>query len=247
MKTRDFVLLVVVLAGCVSATPGSQELDTRPAAEAIPVMTQQLMDALPHDTAVWEQYLSEHAVYVAEGGEVATKKELLEGFGPFPEGLRGSIKVVNPRISELGEVAISVFDANEEQTVYDQNIKVNYRSTHTWRRENGRWRLIAAQNLVLAMDPPAMPIDTKRLTDFAGTYDLSGKRRYRVEVKGDSLVGGREGGDLKPLIPVGDNVFVEAGSSLGVLRIFVRGPGGTVQRMVQRRKFADLDWKRVGN
>jgi hypothetical protein len=138
-----------------------------------------------------------------------------------------------------------VFDAHEKQTIYDQQIEVNYRSTHTWQRENGRWRLIAAQNVVVARDPTALPIDKRRIAEYAGTYELSGTRRYRVEQRGDTLVGGRENVELTPLIAVGDNVFVDAGSNLGILRIFVRGQSGTVERMVQRRKFADVHWLRV--
>ena len=67
------------------------EPDALPAAQAIPPMTQRLLDALPHDRTPWQRYLSDRAVYVSEAGVVATKSELLEGFAPFPEGLSGSI------------------------------------------------------------------------------------------------------------------------------------------------------------
>jgi ketosteroid isomerase-like protein len=216
-----------------------------PAAQGIPALTQVMMNALPGNAAIWRRYLSDRAVYVSEAGEVAVKEELLQGFGPFPEGVSGAIEVKNVRITDFGDVAISVFDAHEKQSIYDQKIEVNYRATHTWRRENGRWRLIAAQNVVLAKDPSSLPIDVRRLSDYTGTYALSGKRRYRVEQRGDTLVGGRENTNLTPLLAVGDNVFVEAGSDLGILRIFVRGRAGAVERMVQRRKFADLNWTKV--
>jgi hypothetical protein len=242
-------LLVAACASAFATSAASNNdqgaMDTQTAAQAIPALTQQLMNALPGDAAVWRRYLSDRVVYVSETGEVANKKELLEAFVPFPQGIAGSIEVRNVRITDFGNLAVSVFDAHEKQTVYDQQIEVNYRSTHTWHRENGHWRLIAAQNLVLAKDPPALPTDTRRLADFAGTYELSGKRRYRVEQRGNTLVGGRENSELTPLIAVGDNVFVEARSNLGILRIFVRGQGGAVERMVQRRKFADLDWIRI--
>src|SRR4029077_13348624 len=93
-------------------------------------------------------------------------------------------------------------------------------------------------------DPAALPIDAQKLKDYAGTYAL-GQWRYAVAVRGAGLAGGTPGGEAQALLPVGDNVFVEPGSPLGVLRIFVRGPGGAVEHMVQRRKFADLDWVRV--
>ena len=47
------------------------------------------------------------------------------------------------------------------------------------------------------------------------------------------------------LIAVGDNVFVDAGSNFGILRVFVTGASGNVDRMVERRKFADLSWRKV--
>lgn len=243
------IFLVAACTGHGSMIAASNDekdgLDTMPAMQAIPTLTQQMMDALPGDAAVWRRYLSDRAVYVSEAGEVATKEELLKGFAPFPQGLAGSIKVKAPRVTDFGDVAISVFDAHEKQKVYSQHIEVNYRATHTWRREDGHWRLIAAQTVVLARDPPALPINTSRLGDYVGTYELSAKRRYRVKQRGDVLVGGSENKGLAPLIAVGDNVFADTGSNLGILRIFVRGEAGTVERMVQRRKSADLDWLRV--
>lgn len=230
-----------LLIGCAATSPSS----IRPPAEAvIPAATQRLLDALPHDQTVWRQYLSDQAVYVSEAGDVVSKGELLEGFGPFPAGISGSIQVETVRLTTHGDVAVHVFTAREKQTVYGQPIEVNYRSTHTWRQENGEWRLIAAQNLVLARDPQAVPVNAN-LADYAGVYDLGGQRRYRVEARGDTLAGGRDGGELKPLIAVGENVFTDAGSNLGILRIFVRGADGSVDRMLQRRKFADTSWKKV--
>jgi hypothetical protein len=241
----------LLLAGCVSQratpvpSPDTNAVDMMSAEQAIPILTQELLNALPGDVEVWRRYLSDRITYVSEAGVIASKAELLEAFVPFPPGISGSLLVKNPRITELGDIAISVFDGDEKQTIYDQQIEVKYRTTHTWRRENGRWRLIAAQNLVLAKDPPPLPIDRRRMADYPGIYELSGKRRYRVEQRGEDLVGGPENGELIRLIPVGDNVFVDSGSNLGILRIFVRGEDGAIQRMVQRRKFADLDWVKV--
>jgi aspartate racemase len=232
------LLLLVALGGCATA-PSSSDAE-----QIIPAATQQMMDALPSDATVWQRYVSDSAVYVSEAGDLATKQDLLEAFAPFPQGISGSIQVKTVKLTDYRDVAIHVFDAHETQTVYDQRIEVNYRSTHTWRREKGQWRLIAAQNLVLPRDPSALPVSA-RLSDYAGTYDLSGKRRYRVEQRGEVLLGGRENGDLTPLIPVGENVFADAGSNLGILRIFLHGADGVVDRMVQRRKLADLTWMKV--
>jgi hypothetical protein len=238
-------LAIALRAGAAPAPVDLANLETRPAAQALPTMIQQLLSALPADSLPWKRYLSDRAVYVSEAGDVATKSELLSAFRPFPPGLSGSIKVKNPAITEHGDVAIVVFDADETQTIFDQKIEVAYFGTHVWHRESGRWRLIAAQAAVRAKDPPPLPVDARRLDDYAGTYGLSDTWRYRVEARGDTLLGGSPGRELEALIPIGENVFADRGSSLGVLRMFVRGPDGKVARMVQRRKFAYLDWKRL--
>jgi len=218
--------------------------DTGPAAQALPPLIQRLLDAIPGDAAVWRQYMSDQGVYVGEAGEVVGKAELLKGFHPFPAGLSGHIEALPAKITEFGDTAIAVFDARESETVFEQPITVTYLNTQAWRREAGHWRLIAAQVDVRARDPAPLPVDAQKLKDYAGLYAL-GQWRYAVAVHGGGLAGGSPGTEARPLIPVGENVFVEAGSPLGALRIFVRGAGGAVEHMVQRRKYADLDWVRV--
>lgn len=245
MRHRFAGLAAAMLAGCAGAPPAPVDLDQQPATAALPALAQQLLDALPHDAAVWERYVSPQAVYVSESGEVAGKAELLAGFRPFPPGFAGSIRVAAPRVTDFGSFAVIVFDADERQRVYDQEIQVRYTSSQTWHREAGRWRMVLAQAVVRARDPEPLPGPAARLRDFTGTYSLSGQREFVVEVRGGALHGGPPGGALTQLIALGDNVFADAGSPLGVLRIFVRGPGGKVERMIQRRKHANLEWRRV--
>lgn len=247
MTRGALALAAATLLGCaaVPPAPAPPDVDRRPAAEALPALAQKLLDALPHDAAVWERHVAPEALYVSEAGDVATRAELLEGFRPFPPGFSGSIRVQDARVSDFGEFATIVFDALERQRVYDQDIEVRYLSSQVWRREQGRWRLVLAQAAVRARDPAPTPVDARRLRDFAGTYALSGQRQLAVEARDGTLFAGPPGTELKPLIPVGDNVFAEPGHPLGVLRIFVRGKGGKADRMIQRRKHADLEWRRV--
>ncbi len=204
------------------------------------------MNALPGDSLLWNRYFSDRGVYVDEGGEVLSKRQLIHGMGPFPPGLSGQITVKNPRVTDYGDMAVIVFDADETESVYDQHLRVNYLSTYTWRKEEGKWRVIAAQTLVKAQDPPPTPISSARFEALAGMYELSGgKRRYFVDHHGTKLMGGPNDSDLKPLIPIGENVFVRGGDNLAQLIIFPIEPNGTVNRMIVRRKFSDLVWKKV--
>jgi hypothetical protein len=233
----------LILAAC-ALRPAAPVPDAGPAAEVLRRLAQEMLDALPHDPAPWQRYVSERAVYVSEAGDIATKAELLEGFRPFPPGLSGSLKVQEARVEDFGDLATLVFEALERQGIFGQEIEVRYLGSQTWRREDGRWRLVLAHNAVRARDPPATPGQARRLRDFAGTYAL-GAWRLQVEVRDGTLAAGTPGGALRPLIAVGDNVFVEAGHPLAILRIFVRGSDGRVAKMIQRRKFADVEWTRL--
>jgi hypothetical protein len=242
------MIAALTLAACAttpsSEAPGSSDVDTQPAATALPALAQQLMDAVPADASVWQHFLSDSALYVGEDGEVDGKKELLASFGAFPPGLSGSIKVQNWKVTDLGDVAVIVFDALESQSVFEQRIEVHYLTSQTWHRENGRWRMLVTQTNVRAQDPRPMPVDRARLAAFAGNYVL-GSWRYTVELRNGGLVAGASAARMAALIPVGDNVFVRQADPLGVLHVFVRLPDGRVDRLIQRRKFADLSWRRV--
>jgi Domain of unknown function (DUF4440) len=248
MKARQLLLqLTAVLAVALPiAAAADDDLESAAAERALPAITQQMMDAVAvGDKSVWERYLSARVSYVSETGERFDRSMLVDELKPLPAGMSGSIKVQNSQVIDSGETAIHVFDAFEQESVFGQAIQVTYRSTDTWHREDGKWRLLASQIVVLAKDPSALPVDLNKLGDFVGTYQISPQRRFRVERRGDALVGGTEGGDLKPMIAVGDNVFMQAQSKQEILRIFVRAPDGSVQRMVERRKFADTQWRRA--
>jgi Domain of unknown function (DUF4440) len=240
------VSAISILTLPIATLAADDDMEIAPAERALPALTQQLMDAVTAgDKSVWERYLSARVSYISEAGERLDRSALVEDLKPLPAGMSGSIKVQNSQVTDAGDTAIHVFDAFEQESVFGQAIQVSYRATDTWHREEGKWRLLASQTVVLAKDPTPLPIDLSRLGDFAGTYQISPQRRFRVERRGDGLFGGPEGSDLKPMIAVGDNVFVQAQSNLGILRIFVRAPDGSVERMVERRKFADTQWRRA--
>jgi len=239
-------LVLLAAASRETCAAGDATLERGPAAAALPAITQSLYDALaPGDKKVWERYLSPRFEQIDESGAHLARAKLLADLDPLPTGLSGSIVVDHTQVSDFGGFAVIRYDLDERERVYDQDLHVLYRATDTWRRESGKWRMVASQIMVLAQDPPPTPVSAALLADYAGLYDLSGKRRYRVALQGDGLTLGREGREAKPLIAVGDNVFVGQGDPLAILYIFVRGADGKVQRMVERRKFADLQMPRI--
>jgi hypothetical protein len=244
------LLCASVLSACASegakAPSSLEQAEKLPAKEGIPVLTRILMNALPGDAKTWSRLLSEQTVVVTEEGRIQDKQKLLESFAPFQSGVSGSIDVGDLQISEHGDTAIAVFRSFEKEIFYGQPIQVNYLTTHTWCREGGLWRLVAAHTMVTPRDPSPIPADTKELESFSGVYQLTPERRYFVERRGDALYGGYELEKLRPLIAVGRNVFTDYGAGVGDLRIFVDRPPGTVDRMIHREKSADVAWLRVG-
>jgi len=232
-------------AGAASSDAG---LERGPAATALPAITQKLFDALaPGNRVPWERYLSPRFEQIDESGARLERAKLMADFGPLPPGLSGSIVIRDAQVSDFGAFAVIRYDMDEHELVFDQTLHVLYRATDTWRREAGKWRMVASQVMVIAQDPPATPLNSALLADYAGVYDLGGKRQYRVAVQGGHLAEGRDGRELTPLIAVGDNVFVAQGDPLAIQYIFVRGADGKVQRMVERRKFADLQMPRIAD
>lgn len=235
----------MLVAGEAAAATDA-ELERAPAAQALPALTQKLCDAVaPGDKTVWLRYLSDRFEVIDESGAHMNKAQLMEGFGPLPPGLSGSIAVKNPQVADFGSFALIRYDMDEHEQVFDQALHVLYRATDTWHREDGKWRQVSSQVMVVAQDPPALPVNAALLADDVGIYTVSGKWRYHVERRGDGLVFGREGRDLEPLIAVADNVFVLQGDPLAIQYIFLRGADGKVQRLVERRKFADLQMTRL--
>lgn len=234
-------------ASRAAGAAGDAGLERGPAATALPAITQKMFDALaPGDKAVWERYLSPRFVQIDESGARLPRDKLMADFAALPSGLSGSIAVQDAQVSDFGAFAVIRYDLDEHEQFFDQALRVLYRATDTWRREGGKWRLVASQVMVVAQDPPPTPLSAALLSDYAGLYDLSG-RKQRVEVRGGQLFEGRDGRELKPLIAVGDNVFVGQGDPLAIQYIFLRGADGKVQRLLERRKFADLQMTRLAD
>jgi hypothetical protein len=246
MKIGKMLLCGLLLAMSGARAADQASLERAPAAQALPALTQRLYDALaPGERAPWLRYLSDRFVQTDESGARVDKKQLMDAFGPLPSGLSGTIAIKDPQVSDFGSYAFIRYDLDEHEQVFDQQLHVLYRSTDAWRREHGRWRMISSQVMVLAQDPRPLPANPAVLADYVGSYSLSGQWRYRVERAAAGLAYGRDGHPAKPMIAVADNVFVVQGDPLAIQYVFERGADGRVQRLVERRKFADLELRRL--
>jgi hypothetical protein len=52
-------------------------------------------------------------------------------------------------------------------------MKARYHGTDTWMFRNGQWQIVAGQMLRYYEDPAATELDTKRVREYLGTYELA--------------------------------------------------------------------------
>jgi ketosteroid isomerase-like protein len=243
---RTFALSTLALVALSSAAHSDQTIAADSTVTAVLLrQTQELFDAIASGkTAVWDRYLDENVRYIDESGNVATKKEMVEGIRPLPHGVSGTIQVTEYDVALHGDVAVATHVEIEDENYHGHELHCRYRTTDTWRRTDQGWRLIAAQVLALRADPPAIPIRAAARREYCGTYALTPAIQYEIRSAGDSLFGqqsGREPEVLRAEAP--DVLFV-----LGRPRyryIVRRGDDGRVIALVQRREAWDLVWKRT--
>ena len=219
------------------------------AAESVPDIlrrqTQELVDAITAGSAaVWDRYLDEDLRYVDESGTVMTKKQMVEGTKPLPEGVSGSIKVTGFDAVVHGDVAVATYIDDENEDFHGHKLHCQYRTTDTWLKTARGWRLIAGQVLALRTDPPPVPLAAALRAEYCGRYALTPAIAYEIRCNGDGLEGqqtGRKAEELRAEAP--DVLFVPGRPRYRY--VFLRDPGGRITGFAQRREAWDLVWKRA--
>jgi hypothetical protein len=236
-------LLAVALAmlprPALAADRGDEELRT-----LLLGATRDLLGAIASgDWTPWERWLDAGARYAADDGKVYSKEELKRELQPLPPGFTGTLRPDWFEVRRHGpDLAIVEHEDAEEEDVFGQKLRVRYRSTDTWMRKDGRWRLVAAAVSRLHADPPRAKVRADALQRYAGTYRLGPSLRYVVSVEGGALYGRRDGGDRVELVPETEGVFFVAGRP--GRKLFVVEDGRAV-RLLDRRDGQDLVWSRV--
>jgi ketosteroid isomerase-like protein len=219
------------------------------AAENVPDLlrrqTQELVDAIATGSAaVWDRYLDEGLRYVDESGKVLTKKEMVEGTKPLPEGVSGTIKVTEFDAVVHGDVAVATYVNDENEDFHGHRLHCQYRTTDTWLKTAKGWRLIAGQVLAVRTDPPPVLLAASLRGEYCGRYALTPEIAYEIRCNGDALEGqqtGRKTEELRAEAP--DVLFVPGRPRYRY--VFLRDAAGKITGFAQRREAWDLDWKRT--
>ncbi|HZW87854.1 MAG TPA: nuclear transport factor 2 family protein [Myxococcaceae bacterium] len=219
-----------------------------PPAEDVPALlrarAQQLVDAITRgDASVWEQALDAGARIIDESGEVMDRKAMVDSVRPLPPGISGALRVVDFQATVLGDIALTTYIADEDETFHGAKIHARYRMGETWARRDGKWKMLSMQVLALRSDPPALPTTAEQRRVYCGRYSL-GDLTYVVRCETDGLTGGTQGKPAKPLRLESPDVFFIPGEPR-LRYLFQRDAAGRVTGFLQRRESWDLPWKRV--
>lgn len=219
------------------------------ASESVPDIlrrqTQELIDAITTGSAaVWDRYLDENLRYVDESGMVMTKKQMVEGTKPLPEGVSGTIKVTGFDAAVHGNVAIATYVDDENEDFHGHKLHCQYRTTDTWLKTARGWRLIAGQVLALRTDPPPVPLAASLRAEYCGQYALTPAIAYEIRCNGDALEGQQTGRKAEELRAEAPDVLFAPGRPR-YRYVFLRDAGGKVTGFAQRREAWDLVWKRA--
>ena len=234
------------LACLVAALPlrGSAQTNAEVQAKLV-ALTGELMDALiPGKQEPWQRILADDAVIIDEFGRIQDKQAAVESVHPFPQGITGTIEIRTPSVRVHGDTAVLQGEMYETETVFGQQLVVRYIFANTFARSGDNWKLVAAIDVTLPTEPPALKVDGLVLGDYAGTYTYGPGRAFSVAVdEGKLYYTTKPGGPRTSLDAIGKDVFMAGGDERN-LAIFRRDPSGRVIELIERRKFNDLHLKR---
>lgn len=196
------------------------------------------------DKAVLDRYLDDRVAFMVESGELATKKDLLEGAGPAPAGISKTLTQTDFTVQLHGTVAVTSFTDELNEDFHGQPFHARFRSTEVWLNEHGRWRMISSQTLALPEDPPAVTLPAQTLDQYAGTYQAGPGASYRIARDGDGLTGALGDEPPRPLKAELLDVLFTPGQPR-LRKIFRRDTDGRITGFVSRREGHDLLFQRL--
>jgi hypothetical protein len=148
--------------------------------------------------------------------------------------------------SHIGDdTAILSYEFDETETIFGQNMSARSHGTDTWTYRNGKWQIVAGQMLRYYEDPAPGKVDTKRCTEYVGTYELAPAVIQVVSLEGGDLYAQRTGHNKGRLVPEAREIFSRKGVEGRYL--FVRDDRGKVNSMIDRRNNEDVVWKKSGS
>ena len=234
----SFLLVVAGAAGAAGAAAAEDPAAT------IKRLSQEFSDASAKgDAAAFRRLLHKDVVFMNEGGQIATKDELVASARPADKGVANDLVQDDFHVVFVGNVAVTSFTDHSTVHFFDQVMRPDYRSTEVWAKVGSGWQMISSQTVALLVDPPAVAVAPKRLDDYVGTYSADPSFVIRIRRDGDALVSSTNGSPEARLLGESTDVFFTPGQAR-VRRIFERDAAGIVTGFRSRREGMDLVFRK---
>src|SRR5437763_7165237 len=236
------LLAIFLVLSCGSNVASPAERDAAITENELVRRTQELYDAVvPGNQVPWKKYFANDCIFADEKGRTMDKTKLVADITPMPAGYSGAIKIEQVQSRIYDNVAILSYDANETETIFDQNVSARYHITDTWLRRNGNWQILASQAHRYYEDPALGKVDPKKFADFIGTYELAPGQTRTVLSESDHLFVERNG-KKDQLLPETSDLFFRKGIEGGIL--FRYDKDGKVDTLIDRRNNEDVIWRK---
>jgi ketosteroid isomerase-like protein len=197
------------------------------------------------DAKTLARYLDDRVIFMNEGGDIATKKDIVDGAQPSPQGTSNTLKQVDLRIEMHGDTAVTSFADLSTVQFHGQTLHAKFLSTEVWHKQAGAWKMISSQTMAAQDDPPAVALPAGALDEYVGHYRVGSDYDYVIARQGDDLTASANGS--KPVVLKAElrDVFFVPGQPR-VRRIFQRDEKGHITGFISRREGHDLVLKRAG-
>ncbi len=189
--------------------------------------------------------LDDNVVFVNEGGDMPTKREIVESAQPPQPGVKRKIEVTDWHLTPHGSTAVARFVDVVTQQVGNQKTIYKFLSTEVWEKKNGDWLMISSQTLALQQDPAAVKLTSAMLDQYVGNYALSPQMVFHITRDGDKLMGGMNDAAPTEMKAEAPDVLFSPGNPR-LRRVFQRDAQGRVTGFASRREGIDLFLTRLG-
>jgi hypothetical protein len=239
------LILALSLALFAETSPPPAHAAPPDVAAQLRAKDQALLDAIaPGDKAVWEAALAPEAVYVDENGTTIERASFMEQLKPLPAGASGHLQIVDYNVRLVGDTALVIQRAEEFEDYHGQALRTDYLMSETWRREGSGWKLLMVHAWAVMKDPPAIALPAAMLDQYVGRYRAAADLIYVIRREGEGLVGGREGGQARPLKVEAKDLLFTPGQPR-TRKLFQRDAEGRITGYFDRREGDDLKWTRI--
>ncbi|HET6554582.1 MAG TPA: DUF4440 domain-containing protein [Dyella sp.] len=239
---RCFLPCAVTVLAALAVAPALAAEDI---AAKIKRQSQEFSDASASgDVATLARYLDDRVIFINEGGEIASKQDIIAPGPPPPKNVSNHLVQTDFQIEIHGKVAVTRFTDNGTFRVGDQVTKHNFRSTEVWLDEGDAWRMISSQTVALSDDPPSRALSPRELDEYVGTYQAAPGLSVTITRQGSELFSATNGAKPTPLLAELRDVLFTPGQAR-TRRIFERDGNGKITGFAARREGNGLEFRKT--